>query len=149
MDRADGSAAFSVSPQCGFEGFTCWRTASRLLYRLQIDCSDEMLAPDPTLPFPFWASCCHFRGFQLVQAQETWNLLSHGKLRGRGGFIVSCVFRVSGNVDTRKETRTWSLPPHSSEANQFYCGVRALQPVWGHSLMVYGQSLIWKLCDVN
>lgn len=43
-DRADRSAAFSVLPQCGIEGFTYRRTASRLLFRLQTVCSEEILA---------------------------------------------------------------------------------------------------------
>lgn len=34
-DQADRSAASSVSPQCGSEGFTCRRTASSSLFRLQ------------------------------------------------------------------------------------------------------------------
>lgn len=85
VDQADKSAAFSVLPQCGFDGFFCWT--------LQTECSGEILAG--------WSPAS-------LKLFVTWKVEERGRPWGGGCFTCNQFSRLHVLWTRWEETTTWT-----------------------------------------
>lgn len=103
-----------------------------MLFRSQTDCSDEILARTH-VAVPILSILLSFR--RLSVGNSPGNLLSHGNLGE--GFTVSHAFSyVIKNVNEEEKIQgpeVDHLTVARQMSNQFYCRVKALQPVWINS----------------
>lgn len=98
-----------------------------MLFRSQTDCSDEILARSH-VAVPILSILLSFR--RLSVGNSPGNLLSHGNLGE--GFTVSRAFSYvfkNVNEEKRQGPEVDHLTVARQMSNQFYCRVKALQPV--------------------